>query len=321
MRVVPTHPLVGRLTLDRGVVALRMLDTTVVIPCYNEAQRLDIDCVVRFLTSEAPCRLLLVDDGSSDDTLAVLEELRECDPRLVEVLSLERNCGKAEAVRRGVLQACGGGAKYVGYWDADLATPLEVIADFRAKLAGSPQLRAILGSRVPMLGRNIQRRTGRHLLGRGFATTVSWTLGLPVYDTQCGAKLFRADPATQRLFAEPFRTNWIFDVELLARMLTGPGRRREVAEALYEMPLDTWQDVPGSKVRPRDFWKACGELLVIYNTYLRRVPPQARAEGELPVGAAPSRPGRESGPLPATLRGRGGRRPGSQRPGLVERRG
>jgi glycosyltransferase involved in cell wall biosynthesis len=256
-----------------------MLDTTIVIPCYNEARRLDIDCFVRFVTGDPPCRLLLVDDGSSDDTLSVLEELRECAPQHVDVLALERNQGKAEAVRRGVLAAMARGAKYVGYWDADLATPLEAIAEFRAKLASDQQLQAIFGSRVRMLGRNIRRQLVRHLLGRAFATGASVTLGLGVYDTQCGAKLFRADRKTQLLFEQPFLTSWIFDVELIARMLGSGASRQAVAAAIYEMPLDNWYDVAGSKVRPRDFFKALFQLSQIYWKYLRGIP-------DVAVGAA-----------------------------------
>ena len=122
--------------------------TTVVIPCYNEADRLDLDAFVRFLTSDPPCRLLMIDDGSSDDTLAVLRDLQECAPDHVEVMALDQNSGKAEAVRRGVLAAIDAGANYVGYWDADLATPLEAIVPFAKKLNEHDELQAVFGARV-----------------------------------------------------------------------------------------------------------------------------------------------------------------------------
>jgi hypothetical protein len=100
---------------------------------------------------------------------------------------------------------------------------------------------------VRRLGANIDRRALRHYAGRIFATLASLVLGMAVYDTQCGAKLFRADAAVARAFAEPFLSRWIFDVELLARL------RREtdgepLGTRLLEIPLPSWRDVAGSKL-------------------------------------------------------------------------
>jgi glycosyltransferase involved in cell wall biosynthesis len=252
-----------------------MPDTTIVIPCYNEADRLDIDCFVQYMAHGPACRFVLVDDGSRDDTLLVLDALRECDPAHFDVLPLERNRGKAEAVRRGVLMALERQPRYVGYWDADLATPLQAITAFRQRLDEDRQVQAVFGARVKMLGRKIDRRLTRHLLGRVFATGASITLGLGVYDTQCGAKLFRAGDATRKLFEKPFITNWIFDVELVARMIQTLGGPAAVERAICEEPLWQWTDVDGSKVRPRDFFKAIFELAAIYRKYLLATSPRA----------------------------------------------
>jgi len=164
---------------------------------------------------------LFVDDGSTDGTLQVLENLRRSDPDSFSVCSLPRNVGKAEAVRRGLLRALEEGADYVGYWDAYLATPLEATVSFRALLDSRLDIDMVFGTRVSLLGRSIERNPLRHYLGRLFATAASLALGVGLYDTQCGAKLFRASPEVAALFQTPFRTNWIFDVEILARLIAG----------------------------------------------------------------------------------------------------
>jgi glycosyltransferase involved in cell wall biosynthesis len=191
-----------------------MSECIVVIPCFNEANRLDLRAFVEH-SVRGDAALLFVNDGSSDDTGDVLDELCAINPANFSALHLPRNCGKAEAVRQGVLRAFQRQPAYIGYWDADLATPLDAIGEFRAYLAANPRVEMLLGARVRLLGRTIERRISRHCAGRVFATAASWVLQLPVYDTQCGAKLFRATDRTRLLFAEPFRSRWIFDVELL----------------------------------------------------------------------------------------------------------
>ena len=95
-----------------------------IVPCYNEATRLDAPAFAEFVLSHAPIRLLFVDDGSTDATPEVLARLQETAPDRIGVMRLERNQGKAEAVRVGILYGIGQRAALVGFWDADLPTPL-----------------------------------------------------------------------------------------------------------------------------------------------------------------------------------------------------
>jgi len=234
----------------------------VVIPCFDEASRLDTSAFTRFLEVHPEVALTLVNDGSRDQTLARLEEIESSRPSRVVVIDLQPNQGKAEAVRTGVLSAIDRGARFVGYWDADLATPLEVITEARQILEHNEDIDFVLGARVALLGHHIDRKWYRHYLGRVFATAASMTLGLPVYDTQCGAKLLRVDAETRALFEQPFGSRWIFDVELIARYLRGRD-----AHGLYEMPLKQWTDVGESKVRPIHFVRAFGEMAQIYRKY------------------------------------------------------
>lgn len=240
----------------------------IVVPCYNEALRLPVADFRQFL-AQSQVRFVFVDDGSSDNTLERLQELRRGREDQVTVLQSPRNQGKAAAVRQGVNFALEQGAGYVGYWDADLATPLDAIPQFMSVFAGRPDLDMVFGSRVKLLGRHVQRRASRHYLGRVFATVVSTMLRLPIYDTQCGAKIFRVSPGTRDLWTEPFRTKWIFDVELLARYIRRVGSPDAAGKRIYEFPLDSWQDIGGSKVKALDFLIAFRDVIRIYRVYMR----------------------------------------------------
>lgn len=246
-----------------------MLTVTLVVPCFNEAERLDPDRFRDRGDEHAALRFVLVDDGSSDQTLEILQDLEDHDGDRFRVLHLPENVGKAEAVREGLLAALEGGPDLVGYWDADLATPLHCVTDFVRVLEEYPAVQLVMGSRVRLLGRHIQRRALRHYAGRVFATMVSLALDLPVYDTQCGAKLLRCAEWTPDLLVEPFTSRWIFDVEIIFRMKKIFQARGEgdVEQAIYELPLTTWIDAPGSKVRWYDFFRATVDLLVTRRRY------------------------------------------------------
>ncbi|MBI2222284.1 MAG: glycosyltransferase [Acidobacteria bacterium] len=243
---------------------------TLVVPCYNEAGRLDIAAFERALHARPALDLLFVDDGSRDGTGQMLAALVARSAGRAGVLTLAANSGKGEAVRQGVLAALDRAPDWVGYWDADLATPLDALADF-AVVSGRPGVEVIIGSRVKLLGRNITRQAHRHYAGRVFATAASLALGIPVYDTQCGAKLFRAGARTRELFQAPFASRWVFDVELLDRLLAQAGgdRRRVAEERIYELALRSWHHQPGSKLRPRDILRAALDLWRVYRRRVR----------------------------------------------------
>ena len=234
-----------------------------VIPCFNEASRLDPEAFLRFIASDQDAALIFVNDGSTDSTGAVLEALARQAPARAAVLTLPENLGKAAAVRRGVLTALQSGAAFVGYWDADLSTPLTAVPDFLKVLQEDGGIDVVMGARVQLLGRQIRRKAARHYSGRIFATAASLVLGLAVYDTQCGAKIFRVTERLKHAFREPFISTWAFDVELLARYRFPGGS----AARLYEIPLDRWTDVTGSKLKLRHAIGAGWDLLRLWRRY------------------------------------------------------
>ena len=241
--------------------------TIIVVPCYNESQRLDGDAFVAFAEKYEDVSFLFVNDGSRDNTLEVLNALAQRHPRLL-VLDLEQNGGKAEAVRRGMMHAATElQAHFIGFWDADLATPLSEIPRF-IHIAADHDYKVVTGLRLLRLGAGVRRKKLRHYLGRCFATAASVMLGLPVYDTQCGAKLYRTD-VVQTLFSEKFITRWLFDVEILARYIVAYGRTAATNE-IYEHPVFAWVDVAGSRLKFHDFFKAPMEMLKIKHKYLKK---------------------------------------------------
>jgi glycosyltransferase involved in cell wall biosynthesis len=267
----------------------------VVVPCFNEAKRLNMRAIQDFGRRTERVELLFVNDGSRDETLELLAHLQQANPLRFSVLHLAQNSGKAEAVRQGMLLALRSGADYVGYWDADLATPLVDIEPFCRVLDGKPSVEVVIGTRIRLLGHVIERRPLRRLLGRVFAKCASLALGVRVFDTQCGAKLFRVTPGLVELFARRFSARWIFDVEIFARMkLTRRAAQLPpLHEAMYEFPLDSWRDVAGSSVKSSDFAKAIFEMAAIYWTYLRpgaRHLSSAVASAEIPPAAAADLP-------------------------------
>lgn len=239
--------------------------TVVVIPCFNERRRLDPEAVEALLSSPS-VRVLFVDDGSTDGTGELLQQIAAQHPERIETLSLPANRGKAEAVRAGLQHALEQGAAQVGYLDADFSTPPDEMVRLVEILDGS-QVAMVLGSRVRLLGREVERRLVRHYLGRVFATVASLSLGLAVYDTQCGAKVMRRSPALEHAVAAPFVSKWAFDVELLSRLLhPPPGIPALAPTAFLEVPLKTWRDVQGSKLHAGHMLKAGLDLLRIAAT-------------------------------------------------------
>lgn len=239
-----------------------MRRTVIVVPCYNEEARLPVAAFRCFAAAHPGIRFVMVDDGSLDGTADVLSRLVASNPRQFTSLRLDGNRGKAEAVRTGILHAIRTGCDHVGFIDADLASPLEELPRMIDVFERRQEISVVVGSRLRLSGHQVRRDACRRLLSRCFSLVAAGVLGLPLRDTQCGLKLFRSN-AAYRLFASPFRSRWIFDVEVLGRLVVGEGRTA-AASRIYECPLERWTEIPGSRVKLGDFAKAVTDLAGIF---------------------------------------------------------
>jgi dolichyl-phosphate beta-glucosyltransferase len=221
------------MTDDRGATRL-----TIVVPAYNEAERLgpSLQRIIEFCRAERPSfELLVVDDGSTDRTAALAREIGAGCPEL-SVIELGSNRGKGAAVRKGMLASHG---QRVLFSDADLATPIEELRKLEAELDRGADI--AIASRA-LAGADIQTRQhpARELMGRTFNGLVRVLVLGGLADTQCGFKLFTR-AAAHDLFGQATVDGFAFDVEVL---WLAKGHYR-----VAEVPV-VWRHVDESKVSP-----------------------------------------------------------------------
>lgn len=236
----------------------KKLKVCIIVPCYNEENRLNQNIFVKFLNLHKNYHICFVNDGSSDNTFRVIQNLSS-QHSSISFIDNKINQGKAETVRIGFLHNLD---KYdaLAFLDADLATPLEEIIRM-TNFIELNNYNVIIGSRILKLGSNIRRRFKRHLFGRLFASLTDKLFQINAYDTQCGAKIFKNEIAAL-IFKEPFQSKWIFDVELLIRI-----RQLNLLHTVYEFPIKKWIDVKGSKIKFKDIIQLPLEILRLYKYY------------------------------------------------------
>ncbi|KAJ6488092.1 glycosyltransferase family 2 protein [Mycena vulgaris] len=225
------------------------VDLTVVVPAYNETERLPImlESTIEHLTSPAlknrrTFEVLIVDDGSSDNTSAASLKLAAKYPKCdIRVVTLEKNLGKGGAVRHGML--FGGGERLLMV-DADGASrfmDLDLLWDAMDKIAPDNGAGVVVGSRAHLVKTEavVKRSFIRNILMYGLHTILRIVGVGHIRDTQCGFKLF-SRAAAQQIFPAQHLPTWIFDVELLllAKQLRIP---------VAEVPIE-WHEVAGSKL-------------------------------------------------------------------------
>ncbi len=233
---------------------------TIIVPCYNEAHRLAVNEYRNFLQKNN-FYIIFVNDGSTDQTDILLKNLVQEFSTQTEIFELSENSGKAEAVRQGVLRAIET-SEEVAFCDADLSVSLSELEVMFEKM---DTYSFVFGSRIRTLNNNIERKLLRHYASRLFATLVSLAVGLPVYDTQCGVKIFNKELAT-KIFSEKFYSRWFFDVEIFIR-LKKLYSLEKIQQLAFEYPLINWKERGGSKLQLLDFIKAPYKLWQIRKKY------------------------------------------------------
>lgn len=238
-----------------------MPKVSIIIPCFNEEHRLRKDPLLQLLHSGANVAFILINDGSTDNTHLLLEEIRKAGPQNVTVISYAKNSGKANAVFKGMEHALTkNNSVFIGYLDADLSTSLNEFLQL-VEIAEQEQADYAFGSRVKMLNHFIYRSGVRHICGRIFTTIIDLRYQLSIYDTQCGAKLFTPE-IVKIITRTPFKTSWLFDVEIFLRI-----RAANTTAKGLEIPLRKWTDPGKSKISLLSFPKIFGEYLQLVKYY------------------------------------------------------
>ncbi|WP_340155258.1 response regulator [uncultured Winogradskyella sp.] len=252
---IKTNKVQNKITKDQ---MLQERCVGVVIPCYNEQDRLSSKEFLDFIDSNLGYLLCFVNDGSTDKTLEVLNSLKKGRENNIIVYDCEQNGGKAEAVRQGVLHlAKDPQLDYIGYLDADLSTDFKDFDDL-VKTIEHSDFKIVSGSRMSRMGADITKESARKIISKTINLIIRTILSMPFNDTQCGAKIMDKD-IVNLMFKDKFITRWIFDVEIFIRMRKHYGKKKAISY-ICEQPLKRWIHADGSKLSMKDSVKIVGQL-------------------------------------------------------------
>jgi glycosyltransferase involved in cell wall biosynthesis len=226
---------------------------SIVIPAYNEAARIELtlERVLSCVEQQGwDAEVLVVDDGSADATVEIVQRWMERHARL-HLIKNEGNRGKGFSVRNGLLQAAG---EVVMFTDADLSAPMEEAERLLAALADGADV--AIGSRWLDKGRQtIHQPLYRRFFGRCFNWVTRTVMGLPFKDTQCGFKAFKR-PAAQVIFRLQRIERWGFDPEILFIA-------RKLGYEIREVPVTWGHDERSRMSYLRDGMKMLEEMAII----------------------------------------------------------
>lgn len=232
------------------------------VPCYNEAERWNEEYWSSMLNDEQ-FQWIFVNDGSSDHTSTLLKKYLKY--KNTTVLDLKVNSGKAEAVRQGMILAldksrqCG--THYIGFIDADYSIEKQDLSKL-VDVTTAPRnesFDSFWASRVALAGRTINRRYSRHYISRIILTLIGLFYRDLPYDSQCGLKIFKISQNLADVLTSNFKTRWFFEIELLIRFkkISKDGLK------IWEEPLYSWTDTPGSRIKNLEILRILIEILIV----------------------------------------------------------
>lgn len=255
-------------TVQNKEVIIQQRCVGVVIPCYNEEKRLIKKAFIDFIDKHSGYYLCFVNDGSTDKTLEVLNGLRNEREDFITVYNCEKNVGKAEAVRQGILlMSKKEDLDYIGFLDADLSTDLTDFDDLVSTLEKSDYM-VVSGSRISRMGANITKESARSVISLIINFMIRKILSMNFKDTQCGAKIFHKK-VIGISFDKKFITKWVFDIEIFKRISLHFGLKK-TKQILCEQPLRRWIHVDDSKLSMKDSVRIVGQLGQIAWAYRRK---------------------------------------------------
>lgn len=239
-----------------------MQNIAIIIPCYNEEKRLH-ESNIKYLVENTDASIYFANDGSTDGTIKLLNQLADKYAGRCFVLDYKQNSGKANTIFKSINEVMAMDTySHIGYFDADFSTPPEEIKRLLEETL-STDVAFLLASRVKLLNSGIKRKTSRHYIGRTIITLINIKFNLGIYDTQCGAKVFSKDIIPYG-FATPFKTSWLFDIEVFIRL-----RSHGLLVNGKEMPVANWVDVEGSKLSWKSAFKILNELVLLHKNYAK----------------------------------------------------
>jgi len=237
-----------------------MQKVAIIIPCYNEAKRLDYKNIEPLLLN-SDIDVYFANDGSKDNTVEIINSIIKNHPQRLHLINFTENTGKASTIFKAINQIHQQDQyDFIGYFDADFSTPSYEIIRLVDEIKNR-KCEFLIGSRILLLNSGIKRKYYRHIIGRVIITLINLKFKLGIYDTQCGSKLF-SKKIIPKAFDKPFYTSWIFDVEIFIRL-----QKQNLLMHGFEIPIYNWKDVDGSKLSWKTGFKILKELYLLNKKY------------------------------------------------------